>query len=51
VLEHDPQHARRLGERARARAKVEYDWEAIADRYVEYFRAHVGPVRSRRTSR
>ena len=46
LIEGDPAHAKLLGEQARARAKTEYDWEDIADRYVEYFRARIGTRRS-----
>lgn len=50
VLERGPEQATELGRQARARARAEYDWEAIADRYVEYFRAQLVSGGSRRKS-
>lgn len=49
LIEKDPEHAAEIGVRARERAGSHFDWEEIADRYVEYFRSQCeSSVRRRR---
>ena len=51
ALDDDPEQALALGEAARARAKAAYDWERIADQYVDYFEQLVATKRSERDRR
>jgi len=44
----DPERAATLGREAQVRAKALYDWDAISDRYMEYFEALIKARRRER---